>query len=546
MFAGTGTPIGDPTEVNALGGFIESQRNQDDGCHNEEAQERMGKEVDRNKLIKIGSVKTNIGHTESAAGAAGLIKVLLMMKHGKLVPSLHLKKNKSNLNKKIDLDKYKLDVALDVEDWVPNKDGDRISCVNSFGFGGSNSHAIVIQRSKLQTPSSLDTQSCPYNVFCLSAMNKTSLRDTIQMFGADMLTTDLSPNDVAFTSAFHRDHYAHRTLIYGKNIDEVTEQTKLKVTNLEKMKTPSKTRLIFVFCGVGTTWNGMCSEMMKTQPVFRSKVEEIDNYLQPLTGWRMSDKFSCDATEYSDPLLNHISIFCTQVALFAVWEHWGILPEVIVGQSVGEVAAAVASGSLCLKDGVTVIYHRSKILAEKTGGRMMVVGNLPFNEIKDICTKYDNRVTIAVYNSPTSCTLSGDADVMEKIKTDLESINTQHNSTVLIRPLSVHCAYHSHHVESCMSNIEVSLRDIGKCVRTIDHMSTVTGELAVTDEFQTGKYWADNVRQPVQFMQALLKASEENVTNIFIELGPRQVLRAHLKNILANTLRSVNLPVCMS
>ncbi|XP_045209328.2 uncharacterized protein LOC123561167 [Mercenaria mercenaria] len=576
---GTGTPIGDPTEANALGRFIASCREQsqivshtndrrpsssDSGNPSEidtsdsEKEDTVGIDAEKSegrsnpdrysafsdKTIPIGSVKTNIGHTESAAGVAALIKVLLMMKNGKIVPSLHVKKDKSNLNKKIKLDEYGLDIALDVVDWLPNEDGDRICCVNSFGFGGSNSHAIVVQNTRMPYPtisSPLTNEMSAYKTVCLSSLDTTSLINTMEHLNED-LSNGVSLQDVSYTSAFHRDHYPTRTILFGKDVEEIQQQIKVKMQNIEKLETNKTMRKVFVFCGVGTTWQGMCAEMMATQPVFRNKISAIDQYLQPLSGWSIAEKFRNEATDYSDPFLNHIAIFCTQVALFALWRSWGITPDTIIGQSVGEVAASYASGALPLKDAVSVIYYRSKILAEMTGGKMMVAGNYAIEDIESLCEKYDNKVTIAVYNSPTSCTLSGDADVMETIKSELEDMNDKDNADIMIRPLSVQCAYHSHQVDPCMDMIEAQLKDIQKGVRRIEHISTVTGEIAEDEEFQTGRYWAENIRQPVRFMHAILKASREGVTNVFVEIGPRQVLRAHLPNIMGEILKGVCLP----
>ena len=496
------------------------------------------------KIIPIGSVKTNIGHTESAAGVAALIKVLLMMKNGKIVPSLHVKKDKSNLNKKIKLDEYGLDIALDVAEWWPNEEGERICCVNSFGFGGSNSHAIVTQNTRTLYPSvnrPLTFNTSTYRVVCVSALETVSLKNTMELVEKD-LTNGVHLNDLSYTSVYHRDHYPTRTLLFGKDVEEIQQQIKVKIQNIDKLETNKSTRKVFVFCGVGTTWQGMSAEMMEYQPVFKNTILAIDQYLEPLSGWSIADKFSNVETDYSDPFLNHIAIFCTQVALFALWKSWGVSPDCIIGQSVGEVAAAHASGALPLKDAVNVIYYRSKILAEMTGGKMMVAGNYAIENIEALCEKYDNKVTIAVYNSPTSCTLSGDADVMAKIKSELEDLNDKDNADIMIRPLSVQCAYHSHQVDPCMDVIEAQLKDINKGVRRFEQISTVTGELAEDEEFQTGKYWAENIRQPVKFMQAIMKASREGVTNVFIEIGPRQVLRAHLPNIMGQLYKGVCLP----
>ncbi|XP_045205432.2 phenolphthiocerol/phthiocerol polyketide synthase subunit C-like [Mercenaria mercenaria] len=548
---GTGTPIGDPTEINAIGKFIQSYRQKQphdktDTDNNDENEIPLSNKVNNTSAILIGSVKSNIGHLESAAGVAALIKVLLMMKHGKFVPSLHVEKDKSNVNRKIILDEHGLDISLQVSEWNPNKQGDRICCVNCFGFGGSNTHAVVIQKrlpiQTIQKPYDNNTENA-YKIIFISDLNKTSLKRKMEVFAEDfeIRKHDISLNDISFTSVFHRDHFTYRTLIFGKTADEILQNTKQKLTQLDETGTGEKLRIIFVFCGVGTTWKGMCIEMMKTQSVFKKTVSNIDEILKPLAGSSIAEMFQND-TDYSDPFINHIAIFCTQVALFELWKSWGICPQAVIGQSVGEVAAAYASGALHLKDAIQVIYYRSKILSEMTGGKMMVAGNISVDTLESLCKKYSHRVIIAVYNSPVSCTLSGDADAMEKIKTALEEMNKKENAGIMITPLPVQCAYHSHHMEPCTIQIENELKAIEKGKRTVDHYSTVTGQLAEYDEFQTGKYWAENIRKPVLFMNAIRLSLDHNATNLFVEIGPRQVVRAHLMNILGENIKGKTLP----
>ncbi|XP_053394019.1 uncharacterized protein LOC123525873 [Mercenaria mercenaria] len=572
---GTGTRVGDPTEVNALGRFISKYRNEskianlkkDDDDDDDDADEinspgqkgivfkkRLNKEIKQNshgtdnnadpykerEKILIGSVKTNIGHAEAAAGMSGLIKVLLMMKNGSYVPSIHIRRDKSNLNKNIKLEEYGFDIAMETDEWRTNELGERICCVNSFGFGGSNSHAIVIQIPEHRSKSPNTTESNLWFPVCVSAPKTDCLKSVLESLSTHLDTKICNLQDVSFTSVFHRDHYSSRTLLFGTSKEEITQQLRLKLSNMDQIQTQQKFRTIFVFCGVGTTWSGMCREMTATQPVFKEKLMNIDQHLKLIAGWSIVARI--EAQDYSDPVVNHIAIFCTQVALYELWKSWGIYADAIVGQSVGEVAAAYASGALCLQDAVSVIYYRSKELAENLGGVMVVVGNIPIQDVVKMCDQYARRVTIAVYNSPYSCTLSGDADVMDKIVDQIEVLNRECSSNILIKRLSVPCAYHSHYVEASMVRIRSHLKAIRKGTREIDHYSTVTGQLATADEFQTGQYWADNVYKPVRFMEAIEAAAQKDVTNVYVEVGPRPVLKAHLKNILGDKFRAVSLP----
>lgn len=556
---GTGTIIGDSIEVNSLGRFIKSNRQSPvtqvrQECqysdtlgqgHGEHQNEFVNEEIRDNtktlateetkcrwkhEPIYVGSVKTNIGHLEAAAGIAGLIKVLLMMKNGKIVRSLHVKQDKSNIKKTIKFEEYGLDVPLDIIFWNQNENGERISCVNSFGFGGSNSHAIVIQKTQSEKMSE-ESSERKIKIIALSASDKSSLQKSMVALQTDLSDDNFNLKDVSVTSLYFRDHLAFKTLLFGFDTLEIQTQIQNKVRKIDEIETPKSFRLIFVFCGVGTSWTGMCKEMMETETVFRNTVYRIDEILEPYTGFKLSDMFK-ENSHYSDPVLNHTAIFCTQVALFLLWQSWGVHPDAVIGQSVGEVAAAFASGALSLHDAVKVIYFRSKCLASITSGSMMVVGNVSHTMIQNLCKDQQNRVNIAVYNSPTSFTISGDADAMEKVKEILE-VEKENNNKLLIKPLSVPCAYHSHHVEKCADILETHLSDLECRSKSVDIFSTVTGNIASGNEFQTGKYWSDNVQKPVQLMKAVSNASSSSTTNVFLEIGPKPVLRVHLRKIMS-------------
>ena len=515
IFSGTGTQKGDSAEVNALGRFFSKHRTSSSST---------------SESLLIGSVKTNIGHTESAAGAASLIKILLMMKHGTVVPSLHLNSDKSNINPEIRIDKYDMDIAVDVREWQPNTVGARIGCVNSFGFGGSNCHSVVIQKPEFQSSyQNFEEETDLPKFVCLSACDFEGIRNTILQFQMDLEKTPEQLADISHTSTCRRDHFPYRTCFSAKTLNELKKQVGAVTVHDNKPSMPK--HVVFVYCGVGTTWTGMCSTLMKTDRTFRESMEILDQYLYPLSGFSVAAKLSDPATDYSDPFLNHIAIFAVQLGLTDMWRHLGICPDVIVGQSIGEVAAAYASGSLDLKNAVDVIYYRSKILASRTGGAMMVVKNLEVSEVENVCSQFDKNVTIAVYSSPIACTLSGDSLTMRIVKTKIESIAKTLKREILTIDLNVACAYHSHQMEPCMSEIQDRLQGIKSQTRSIPIVSTVTADFASENEFQTAEYWAQNIRQPVKFWHALEIATKSNAKNIFVEIGPKGVLGAHFKDI---------------
>ncbi|OWF50769.1 uncharacterized protein LOC110450068 [Mizuhopecten yessoensis] len=241
---GTGTPVGDPIETNTLGKFFAEKAPVDDHQDN----------------ILLGSVKTNIGHLESAAGAAGLIKVLLMMTHGKIVPSLHFEKANPN----IDFDSYRLEVARQISPWpCLTQGGGRLSCVNSFGFGGTNSHAIVKQYSDVVFGEKTKTIK-EKHIIAVSATDLKSLEKNLIHLKQNIHKAKYCIEDISYTSTCRRDHYTYRVALHGNTKEDIARNCKEQLQQLQSLKPPgfSKPNVVFVFCGVGTTWRGMCQELL--------------------------------------------------------------------------------------------------------------------------------------------------------------------------------------------------------------------------------------------------------------------------------------------
>ena len=518
VITGTGTPAGDPVETNTLGRFFHQARDTTSS---------------KTEKLLIGSVKTNIGHTESAAGVAGLIKVLLMMRYGKMVPSLHIKKDKSNLNPAIRLNEYNLDIAVSVQDWKPNENGDRIACVSSYGFGGSNGHAILIQKQSFDSEQkcAIDVAQNTKRFVTISSASLEGLKQTLVAFRNQITqSTELTLDSLSYTATCHRDHFPYRLCFAVESLEELVKQATFKLQ--EQIPKPLPLNLVFVYCGVGTTWTGMCSQLIKIDKAFKAGVIAVDKYLTPLSGISMESLFSIPTTDYSDPFINHVAIFTAQVGLTFMWRNLGVQPNVIVGQSVGEVAAAFASESIDLKTAVDVIYHRSKVLADHPGGSMMVVKNVPVEVVEKYCERYEKRVCVAVYSSPVACTLSGETSQMKKIKADILKYSEKQNAEIFIKDLDVSCAYHSHMVENCMHEIRQNLKPVVRRARTIPVISTVTGREARDDELQSVEYWAQNIRKPVLMNEAIMNAVKEKHNTIILEIGPKPVLRAHINDIL--------------
>ncbi|KAK3601938.1 hypothetical protein CHS0354_034573 [Potamilus streckersoni] len=507
---GTGTPLGDPTECNALGKYFKENNS---------------------SLKHIGSVKSNIGHLESAAGVAGLIKVLLMMHHEMIVPSLHV--DKEGVNSKNNLDKHGLVIPMKTDIWPSPKGIPRMACVNSFGFGGTNAHAIVQEYIKSPNQEkNLQSLIQDQAIIVLSGTTQEALTENVCKLVESLNQTSYNLHDLSYTSTCKRDHFPFRTGFIASNQSNLISKCQNYLDGSKDSKRKSKVKIVFVFCGVGTVWKGMCSNLVSIS-AFREKLIEVDRLLAVHTGWSVAEKMKSDEV-ITDPMVGHISIFACQVALLEMWKSFGINPDAVVGQSVGEVAAAYASGAITLETAVEVIYWRSKLLSKITGGKMMIVSGLELSKLQSLCRSQSHSLCVAVHNSPVSGTLSGDIEGIEAMKQEILRLNNDGHH-ILSKELNVSCAYHSHRVDSAKFEIVQSLSKISGKHPQIPIVSTVTAKYSQSNDFTTAGYWGENIREEVLFFEAIQTAAAETSTTVFLEIGPHPVLASHVKEILPSS-----------
>ncbi|XP_036616421.1 6-methylsalicylic acid synthase-like [Trichosurus vulpecula] len=512
---GTGTPAGDPTEAESIGNII-------------------GRRRPRNAPpLKIGSVKGNIGHTESAAGVAGLIKVVLMMKHEKIVPSLHYSESGSSIN----TEKLNLSIPTEVEKWEESLEFGRVAGINSFGYGGTNAHVIVKQFK--QQPQHIPSKR-PYEILILSAASSKSLKLIMEDTAQQLRQNDhVSLQNLTYTSACRRSHanYKYRKAFVTTSLGNLQQQL-ISATGVQTSHTKGTPQLVYVFCGNGAHYKGMGKVLLRSEPVFREKCQEISNLFLQYAPIRLLDLIEEEFDDFSRPEIAQPLLFLIQVALASLLKFWGIEPITIVGHSVGEIAAAHCAGHLTLEDAVKVIYYRSNLQAKVTGGKMLVAGNIPIEEISKSLDPHSGKVCIAAFNSPNSCTLSGEADAINALREELLQQFGARN--IFLFDLKVPAAYHSHMMDPIITDITESIKDLVRQEPEVEIISTVTGQRASVEDFTTSKYWAKNIREPVSFTQAI-KASAQGKDNImFIEIAPKQVLQRNIKETLGK--QSVVLP----
>ncbi|NXC75211.1 RADS1 synthase, partial [Anhinga anhinga] len=504
---GTGTVAGDPTEAESLGNVISKNRSS------------------QVSVLKIGSVKGNIGHTESAAGAAALIKVLLMMHHGKIVPSLHYSKEMSS----IDTEKLNLAIPTTVEPWEESSEYGRVAGINCFGFGGTNAHVVVRQVNQLEP---LPAFKRPLELVLLSAASRKSLQMTMADT-ADQLSTrnSITLPSLAYTSACRRSHanYRYRKAFVTNSLQHLQQEVML-AARTELVMSKVEPQLVFVFCGNGVNLKEFSEALLSSEPVFRDKCKEIEALFQKHAPISLLPAKGHSPKDLLNPELSQPLLFTLQVALASLLKYWGIKPVAVVGHSVGEVGAAHFAGYLSLADAVKVIYHRSRLQAKTASGRMLVVGNIPVQEIAERLHHYSGKVCIAAFNSPVSCTLSGNSDSVDAVQRDLAQAFSQRN--IFLRVLNVPAAYHSPSMDVILGELEENIELLEKQKGEIEVISTLTGVAASEEDFAQGKFWAQHTRKPVAFTQAIKTAARDRENVMFVEISPHQALQQNIKETL--------------
>ncbi|XP_074550132.1 mycocerosic acid synthase [Halichoeres trimaculatus] len=510
---GTGTPVGDLTEAGSLSKAICKSRAPGSGT------------------LRVGSVKGNIGHTESAAGVAGLIKVLLMMKHQTLVPTVHYSQETSG----VDAKSLNMQVVEEAERW--EAEGGRMAGVNSFGFGGTNAHAIVREHRQAPPPSGSSGRSP--NLFVVSASSERSLSltvaDTQQRLSRGP-TVDLRA--LSYTAACGRSHRGHRyrKAFIASSPSELERQL-TSALNTKVGATPSDVRVVFVFCGNGVSYRGMCQQLFRESAVFRDKVREVQDLFQThkdirIIPWLSADAADDDDDGFSQPGVVQPLLFAVQLGISALLKHWGIKPDAVLGHSVGEVAAAHCAGLLSLEDAVKVLFHRSALQTAVRGGKMLVVCNVA---VEKVLASLPDDVSVAALNSPRSCTLSGDPAAVDLLHQRLESGFA--DEAVFLHELDVPAAYHSRHMDPVLEELQSRVGRLAAQDEECRLYSTVTGLRRSDGDFLTGSYWARNLREPVLFEQTLHAVHRDQPSRsrvVFVEIGPRGALHRNILETLGN------------
>lgn len=518
---GTGTPTGDPVEALAIGRATGST-----GC-------------------LIGSVKSNIGHTEAAAGVAGVIKTALSLKHGILPPSLHF----TDPNPDIPFEELGLRVVTEPE----NLPRPIYAGVNSFGFGGANAHVVLgsppgmepheepsnTQPARaLQTTETDATRRQPVlqapRLLVLSAHSTVALKEKASDTASLLRSRpDLPPGDLAAALALHRSHLDHRLALLFKESGEAVRDLEEFCgggipDRFETGRTGTHaTPVVFVFTGMGPQWYGMGQELYDTAPPFREALDEFARLFVAISGRSLLEMMRNGTTgeHMADVEIAQPANMALQWALAALWRSLGVEPQFVVGHSVGEIAGACVAGALSLEEGIRIIYQRSRLQKEMQGkGEMLAVG-VSSDEAEEIVEPYSGRLSIAAVNSPVSVTVSGEAGDIDRLQATIG------DRRLFCQKLYTGIAYHSGQMDGIHDDFLASLNGLFPSKTRVPLLSTVTGARAEGTELDADHWWR-NIRSPVLFNRVFEEISDGGEA-LYVQIGPHPVLSTAIYENLA-------------
>jgi phthiocerol/phenolphthiocerol synthesis type-I polyketide synthase C len=493
---GTGTALGDTIEANALGSILGEGRTPDSPC-------------------LIGSVKTNIGHLEAAAGMAGLIKTALALHHREIPASLHF----DQPNPHIPFERLALKVVDARTPWPVNRRA--VAGVSSFGFGGTNAHVVMTEAPEVRAPQSDDGR---VEMLPLSARSPEALSALTSRYER-VLQTGLSLADVSYTAGAHRDHHDYRLAAVGRDAAEVSEllaayrrgETRPGLTTGRRRPGPG---VVFVFSGQGSQWRGMGRQLHADEEVFRDTLAECDRAMRPYVDSSVIDELLAGSS-LDDIGVIQPAIFAMQVALAALWRSWGVEPAAVIGHSMGEVAAAHVAGALSLDDAARVICTRARLLRGAAPGGAMISAELSRAEADELIAGRETRVAVAASNSVRSTVLSGDSDVLAELMIEIE------RRTRFCRWVDVDVASHSPRMAALRADLASALIGLRPSAATTPMYSTVSGE-PIDGAALHGAYWVENLCSPVRFSPTARQLFEQG-HGTFLEISPHPVLLSALR-----------------
>ncbi len=489
---GTGTSLGDPIEAKALTSIF---------C-----------DPPRETPLRLGSVKTNIGHLEAAAGVASVIKVVLGFQNKQIPPHLHLKK----LNPL--LEGLPIDIPTQLTPWDIKQGEKRMAGVSSFGFSGTNAHLIIEEWNGEKAGGRRQEAEGDF-LLPLSAKNGQALKDLVKDYHKFLSNhTDLHLEDLCYTAAVGRDHFNYRFAVVGQSREDLLQELNT-FAQLEQNKPSKKVpKIAFLFTGQGSQYINMGYDLYQNYSVFRDALNECDRLLQSyletslldvLYSKEVAKKSLLQQTIYTQPAL-----FSLEYALVKLWESWGVEPDIMMGHSIGEYVAACVAGIFSLEDALKLIACRGRLMNDLPDNGSMVAVLTSEKQIKEILDSLSSQVAIAAINGPNNIVISGKQEDLNQVvsKLELHGVET--------KKLKVSHAFHSQLMEPMIEQFSKVAKEItyhNPCIDLVSNLGEVSEKMANAD------YWVRHVLESVQFFQGI-KTLESNEYQLFLEIGATPTL----------------------
>lgn len=490
---GTATRLGDAIEVRALQTVFAGHQ--------------------RNLPCALGSVKTNIGHTDATAGVAGLLKVLLSLHHGRLVPSLNL----NEVSPALGLDGQLFEVTREATDWpsaAPRRAG-----VSSFGIGGTNAH-VIVEAAPETAPNAPASRPERFPLI-LSARTETSLRSQAATWADELTHGTDNLADLAQVAAT-RPRHDLRAVVDAPDRDEAVAALRALAAGtphaaLVTGRRGNVSRVAFVYPGQGGAWAGQATNLLTESTEFAVAVDECDAVLRPLTGWSVRSVLADGAAPAAGALeVTQVVQFTMHLGLTRVWAALGVRPDAVVGHSQGEIAAAVVCGGLPLEEAARLVVERARALDSVAGVGAMAFVDLPAAEVAERTRRFGGKVEVAVVNHPSAVVVAGEVDAVEDLLCELDDEDIP--CGLLDAPVASHCAL----VDGVVERLSTAIGTLRTETPILPMISAVTGEPVVIADLALD-HWRRNLREPVRFDRAQARLRADGVTH-FVELAPHPTL----------------------
>ncbi|MCA9958471.1 MAG: type I polyketide synthase, partial [Anaerolineales bacterium] len=508
---GTGTTLGDPIEVRALGTVFGA-------AHSPE------------KPLMISSVKTNVGHLEAAAGIVGLFKAVLALQHGVVPPHLHLRQP----NPYIPWETLPMTVPTQPTAWPMPAGQRRVAGLSSFGFSGTNSHMILAEAPLVEREEGVAER--PLHLLTLSAKNEAALRELAARYVAYFETHAARLGDVCFTANGGRSHFNERLALTAATAAEMGATLRAWLAGDEAPRVRRETigsgdapEVAFLFTGQGAQYVGMGRQLYATLPVFRETLDVCDRLLRPYLEHSLLEVLFADEASAVGQLINETAytqpaLFSIEYALAQVWLSWGIKPAAVMGHSVGEFVAACVAGVFSLEDGLKLIAARGQLMQALPAGGTMAAVFADEATVAAAVAPYASQVSVAAVNGPTNIVISGAGTAVAAI---LEALNAQ---KIKSRPLVVSHAFHSPLMQPILAAFAQVAASVTYHAPQIDLVSNVTGKLVGPQEVTNAAYWREHVRAAVRFSDAVDSLRQAGY-HVFVECGPQPTLLGMVQRI---------------